>query len=392
MRTWLVTHALTLFSGNDRIQYGLAKTEAGSKPCTQVFDVAGDVSRTVVEPASVVNRPISIFVSAVIPDIMETLTDSSPGHSLRSLIIGPNGWYGIWLKLSKFNTMVQMRSISAFTFSLVSSIGLLMCVLTSASAMPAELSEIEALNQRVGELLQAERDDEAAPLAQRALALARSEAGEDHPVTAASLVNLAQISIVLGNFDEGEALLKRAIAIREKTLGVEHPDTVASIFGLAETYSAQNRYDKDPEPHYRRALAAAEKIAPEEPGAAEILASLAAYYHIKGRDTEAEPLINRALPIFQKTLGPDDSATVKTLGLMGLVQNRLGRYAEAETLFKRALTMAEARFGPEADETILIVDHLMRFYITKGRRGEELNALRKRLHAAQERQGEPNQK
>lgn len=325
---------------------------------------------------------------------METLADGTLGRSLLSLIFGLNRWYGISLKRPELSTVgPKMRSISASTFGLFSCIGLLAGILASAPTMSAELGEIEALNQRVGELLQAERDDEAAPLAQRALALAKSEAGEDHPVTAASLINLAQICVILRNFDEGEALLKRAIAIREKALGVEHPDTVASIFHLAQTYSAQNDSAKNPEPHYRRALAVAEKVAPEDAGTAEILAYLAGHYHQKGRNAEAEPLLNRALPIFQKTLGPDDPMTVMASNLMGWVHYGQGRYAEAEALFKHTLSLTEQRFGPEADETFWCVDALMRFYIIRRRTREEYAvALRKRWNAAMEREeGAPNQ-
>jgi len=51
----------------------------------------------------------------------------------------------------------------------------------------------------------------------------------------------------------------RALAIREKRLGAEHPDTAQSLNNLAELYRSQGKYEQA-EPLYQRALAIIEKV------------------------------------------------------------------------------------------------------------------------------------
>ncbi len=71
------------------------------------------------------------------------------------------------------------------------------------------------------------------PLLKRALAIREKALGAEHPETAKSLYELANLE---ENQAAAELLHKRALAIREKVLGAEHPDTVKSRKALARLY------------------------------------------------------------------------------------------------------------------------------------------------------------
>ena len=65
----------------------------------------------------------------------------------------------------------------------------------------------------------------ATELAKAELADNLKSLGPDHPDTAATLNNLAELYRAQRKYDEAEPLYQRALAIREKALGQDHPDT-----------------------------------------------------------------------------------------------------------------------------------------------------------------------
>ena len=75
--------------------------------------------------------------------------------------------------------------------------------------------------------------DEAESLASQALAIAEEQLGQDHPLVARILDNLAVIYFEQQEFAKAEPLYRRAVAIQEETLGRDHPDLAASLSDYA---------------------------------------------------------------------------------------------------------------------------------------------------------------
>jgi tetratricopeptide (TPR) repeat protein len=96
----------------------------------------------------------------------------------------------------------------------------------------------------------------ARPLYERALAIRQKLRGPEHPDTAGSLNNLAELLRDQGDLAGARPLHERALAIREKVLGPEHPDTADSLNNLAAMLTDQG-YLAGARPHYERALDAA---------------------------------------------------------------------------------------------------------------------------------------
>ncbi len=110
-------------------------------------------------------------------------------------------------------------------------------------------------------------------------------------------------------YEQAALLYQRALAIREQQLGPDHPDTATSLNNLAELYKSQGKYI-EAEPLYQRAIAIDEKaLGPEHPGLATDLNNLAGLYWAQGKYAEAVPLYQRALAICEHELGASHPTT-----------------------------------------------------------------------------------
>jgi tetratricopeptide (TPR) repeat protein len=77
---------------------------------------------------------------------------------------------------------------------------------------------------------------------ERALATFEARLGADHPDTARSLANLANVLYDQGDLDAARGLYERALAIREARLGADHPLTVRSRERLAAVVAALDKH------------------------------------------------------------------------------------------------------------------------------------------------------
>jgi CHAT domain-containing protein/Tfp pilus assembly protein PilF len=206
----------------------------------------------------------------------------------------------------------------------------------------------------------------AEPLYRRALAIYEKMLGAEHPNTAILLNNLALLYRITGDYAQAEPLYHRALAILEKTLGAEHPDTATSLNNLAELYRAKGDYAQA-EPLYRRALAIREKTrGAEHPETATSLNNLALLYRAKGDYAQAEPFFRRALTIYEKTRGAEHPLTATSLNNLALIYQAKGDYAQAEPLYRRALTIREKKLGAEHPLTANSLNNLAVLYKDKG--------------------------
>ena len=112
--------------------------------------------------------------------------------------------------------------------------------------------EWEILNQEGVELLRTGKYDRGVVVAQKALEVAESSVGPDHPDVATSLNNLAFLYDTQGQYVQAEPFYKRALALKEKALGPDHPDVAMTLENMAVLYRATNR-DEEAEALEQRA-------------------------------------------------------------------------------------------------------------------------------------------
>jgi tetratricopeptide (TPR) repeat protein len=192
---------------------------------------------------------------------------------------------------------------------------------------------------------------EARQLSERALAIKEKVLGPEHPDTARSLNNLADVLQARGDLAAARPLHERALAIKEKVLGPEHPDTATSLNNLAHVLQAQGDLAAA-RPLHERALAISEKaLGPEHRDTARSLHNLASLLQNRGDLAAARPLFERALAIFMKALGPEHPDTARSLNKLASLLQDQGDLAAARLLFERALAVKEKVFGQDHPDT-----------------------------------------
>jgi len=253
--------------------------------------------------------------------------------------------------------------------------------------MAQSSDELSSLGKQVEHLYEAGRYLEAAPSAERYVALVRERYGGEHSEVATALDHLAQIYRVLGRIAEAETLYRESLAIREKTLGPDHLEVGVSLNYLGVLYYAQARY-AEAEVLIRRGLVIREKVlGPDHADVGESVGNLAMIHQVQGHYAEAEALHKRALDITEKVFGPEHSALGMWLNNLAELYRLQGRYADAEPLIKRALAITERALGPDHPDVGFRLNNLAVLYHQQGRFSEAEPLYKRALAIAERAQG-----
>ena len=226
----------------------------------------------------------------------------------------------------------------------------------------AEDDDPNALNERVNQLIEQGKYQEAIPIAERAVEEAKHTLGPDHPKTADALNDLGFIFQKIGSYAKAEPLYQEALRIRQKVLGPEHSDTAESLNNLASLYWAMGEYVKA-EPLLKEALRIRQEVfGSGHPDTAQSLNNLAELYQAMGEYAKAEPLLQESLRIRQKVLGSEHPDTAVSLNNLAELYRVMGEYAKAEPLYQEGLRILQKVLGPEHRETATILNNLASLY------------------------------
>ncbi|MDZ8238801.1 MAG: tetratricopeptide repeat protein [Nostoc sp. ChiQUE01a] len=212
--------------------------------------------------------------------------------------------------------------------------------------------------------------DKAAPWYKQCLKNSKQRLGEEHPVVATSLNNLAELYIFQGRYSEAEPLFIQVLALRRKLLGEEHPDVAASLNNLAVLYNNQGRYS-EAEFFYIQALALRRKLLGEKHHCvAASLNNLAVLYNNQGKYSEAESFYIQALALYCKLLGREHPNVAISLNNLAELYHNQGRYSEAESLYIQALALSCKLLGEEHPNIATSLNNLAQLYHSQGRYSE----------------------
>ncbi|MCA2940862.1 MAG: tetratricopeptide repeat protein [Microcystis sp. M113S1] len=211
------------------------------------------------------------------------------------------------------------------------------------------------------------RYPEAEPLYLEALDLIKRLLGDNHPDVAASLNNLAALYQYQGRYPEAEPLYLEALDLRKRLLGDNHPLVAASLNNLAELYRSQGRYP-EAEPLYLEALDLRKQLLGDNhPDVAASLNNLAALYQSQGRYPEAEPLYLEALDLSKRLLGDNHPDVATSLNNLAQLYRSQGRYPEAEPLYLEALDLYKRLLGDNHPLVATSLNNLANLYQSQGR-------------------------
>jgi CHAT domain-containing protein len=187
----------------------------------------------------------------------------------------------------------------------------------------------------------------AEPLYQRSLEIYEASRGKDHLIVAGILNEVASLYQAMGAYAKAEPLYRRRLKIYESQLGKDHPSVAVALSNLASLHQATGQYAKA-EPLFRRSLEIWEvKLGKDHPDVADPLYNLASLYQAMGADAKAEPLYQRRLKIREASLGKDHPDVAGALNNLGVLYKAMGADAKAEPLYQRSLKIYEARLGKD---------------------------------------------
>ena len=225
---------------------------------------------------------------------------------------------------------------------------------------------------------------DAEALYRRALEAQERTLGADHPDTLRSINNLAICLKARGQLKEPETLYRRVLEARERTLGADHPDTLGSVNNLANWCSDMGQL-KDAEARYRRALEAQERtLGADHPDILRSVNNLANCYSDMGHLKDAEALYRRALEARERNLGADHPDTLRSVNNLAICLKARGQMKDAEALYRRALEAEERTLGADHPDTLRSVNNLANFCSDMGQL-KDAEALYRRALEAHER-------
>jgi tetratricopeptide (TPR) repeat protein len=128
------------------------------------------------------------------------------------------------------------------------------------------------------------------------------------------LNDLAALYREVGGFEKAFRLHRRALAIAETTLGPNHP-TVAAIFQNLGILEHRRERLASAESFARQSLDIRERtVGPDHPHVATSAGVLAGILQAQGKFDDAASLYGRALTIFERWFGPEHHEVVTTVG------------------------------------------------------------------------------
>jgi CHAT domain-containing protein/Tfp pilus assembly protein PilF len=243
-------------------------------------------------------------------------------------------------------------------------LGFAMLVGLAASNASAQRAEVYEINKRAVQLLQKGEFAEAVVTAERAVKLAETTLGPDHPGLAAALTNLGETYVEVGRYAEAESPMRRAIEIAQSSWGIGPVDLGAMLNNLGKLYAVQGRYD-DAEKFYLRALALKDSIGKPHVAMATWLNNIALLYIRQRRYADAWAVAERGLVLLPDRSN-SDPAVAETFSLMGWLKLREGNYGDAQRLIEWSLDIRQRKFGSDHPETASSIHNLGMLYEKRG--------------------------
>ena len=246
------------------------------------------------------------------------------------------------------------------------------------------LSNLGVLYHKINQYSAAE------PLFKQAMAIIEAKKGEEHPEYATCANNLAFLYKDLGKYPQTEELFKKTLAIRKRLLGETHPFYLGSLRELATLYNSTNKYMLA-EPLYIEILA----ITKNTKGVVSSdyvvsLSDLAILYQRLGNYFAAEPLYQEALVVLRKSAGDNEINYAILLDNLANLYGSMGKFAEAEPLLLESLTIRKKILGEDHLDYSYSLNSLGVFYMRTGNYSaskpllQQAVSLRKKLLGAED--------
>ncbi len=221
--------------------------------------------------------------------------------------------------------------------------------------------------------------------------------GNQHPIYATCLSNLAQVYIAQGRHQEAEETCQEAIKINQNNGNKTHPTHAINLRSLGSIYSVQGRY-YDAEKLYEQALDIQKQIYGEEHR--EVAKSLVhlAVHHIKQSDykkenillEKAKILLEKAQKIYESVLSKTHPEYADLLSMIANYHCCKKEYKKASDLYEEAINIISDSLGDKHLKYIEKLNDYAAFLASQNRKEEAAEYYKKSLDIVEELFGENN--
>ncbi|MBW4571205.1 MAG: tetratricopeptide repeat protein [Tolypothrix carrinoi HA7290-LM1] len=214
--------------------------------------------------------------------------------------------------------------------------------------------------------------------------------GDEHPIYAIYLSNLAQVYLAQGRHQEAEEICLQAIEINKSKDNTGHPTHAINLMNLGSIYTAQGRHE-DAEILYREALEIQERIyGKEHTDVAESLLRLAVNYLEQGSADKAKPNLTKAQKMYKSVLGTSHPKYGELLCVLADVSFSQKEYEKTESLYREAIEVFQQTLGdshPKLGEKLSV---LAGFLVSQNRKEDAEQFYQKSLAVAKQVFGKDN--
>jgi tetratricopeptide (TPR) repeat protein len=177
----------------------------------------------------------------------------------------------------------------------------------------------------------------------RALEIRRRFYGEDHPMTASSLLSHSQLLRARGELIEAERITRRALAVNARVYGGKSLPVAIALNELAAVQMQQSDYTAA-EQSALAGLCVLEKLKLEcrDPHATRLMDILAGVQQVRGNYQRAAELYIKILEIDRSQVGEKNIKFGMHVGNLASVEHSLGRLDDAEHHYRQAIDIYRA--------------------------------------------------
>ncbi len=201
--------------------------------------------------------------------------------------------------------------------------------------------------------------------------------GEQHPMIAEALSNLAVVVDLQGESRSALKLYRRALALREAHLRPDHPSIAATLNGLGGVLARLGEASES-EAVYARALEIDRAaFGDEHPRVATILHNLGVAARQRGQLDRAHKFYSEALAIRRKSLGALHPEVADSLNALAILDKLNGNGERALGRYREALMIREGQLGSAHPRVASTLGSLANLHIRRREFAEAMPHLRR---------------
>jgi serine/threonine-protein kinase len=210
----------------------------------------------------------------------------------------------------------------------------------------------------------------------------RKSLGSNHQRTVVAMSNLASFRRTFGDWVAAESTYRELLAIESELQGPDHPVTARTRTQVAQMLLERGMDTEndsllaEAEREYHAALMAFESaMGPDHPQVGVTLSAVSLTVSERGRNAEALTMGERALRILEGSLGLANPNTLPVMTRLALVRWRLGQVEDAIALQRQAVTEYEAGPASTSPEAARAEAALCEFLLGRNQPGDGAEAV-----------------